>query len=124
MDKELKARLEERSVAVLQPLARRSERCHEASLEIVRAGVADRVARGWCRGIGRHSWAVVGPLDYGGWSILANYCPVEGWPAGEIYAAMDDTPALKSLVPIDRLGMLTNRNPGRLYLREEEKEKS
>jgi hypothetical protein len=28
---------------------------------------------------------------------------------------MDDTEALRALVPIDRLGMLTDRNPGGLY---------
>ena len=41
--------------------------------------------------------------------------PVEDWPAGEIFAAMDDTEGLKALVPIDKLGMLTDRNPGGLY---------
>jgi hypothetical protein len=58
---------------------------------------------------------LVGPLDYVGWSRLAN-APVDGWPCGEILAAMDDTPKLAAVVPIDRLGMLTNRNPGNLYL--------
>jgi hypothetical protein len=29
---------------------------------------------------------------------------------------MDDTPDLEALVPIDLLGMLTDRNPGGLYL--------
>jgi hypothetical protein len=38
-----------------------------------------------------------------------------GFPAGEFLAAMDDTPATSALVPIDRLGMLTDRNPGGLY---------
>lgn len=58
--------------------------------------------------------SLVGPLDRRGWSCLVNG-PVLGWPAGEIVAAMDDTPALAGLVPIDRLGMLTDRNPGGLY---------
>lgn len=57
---------------------------------------------------------LVGPLDRVGWQTLAQ-APVEGWPAGEILAAMDDTKALRVLVPIDRLGMLTDRNPGNLY---------
>lgn len=57
----------------------------------------------------------MGPLDLRGWMALANVAPVEGWPAGEIYAAMKDTPALSPLVPIDRIGMLTDRNPGGLY---------
>lgn len=54
-------------------------------------------------------------LDRRGWSMLVNHLPVEGWPAGEVYAAMDDTPALSALVPIDLLGMLTDRNPSGLY---------
>lgn len=55
-----------------------------------------------------------GPLDRQGWATLAN-SPVRGWPAAEIIAAMDDTEELKVLVPIDILGMLTDRNPGELY---------
>lgn len=58
---------------------------------------------------------LLGPLDYQGWSVLA-HAPVQGWPAGEIYEAMSFTPGLKSLVPIDRVGMLTDLNPGGLYL--------
>lgn len=58
----------------------------------------------------------LGPLDARGWSTLANEAPVSGWPAGEIFAAMNDTPALAAVVPIDKLGMLTDRNPGGLYL--------
>ena len=58
---------------------------------------------------------VVGPLDRWGWGQLMQ-APVKGWPAGEIIAAMDDTPALSALVPIDLLGMLTDRNPSGLYL--------
>lgn len=57
---------------------------------------------------------LLGPLDILGWGVLAN-SPVQGWPAAEIIAAMDDTPRLKARVPIDRLGMLTDRNPGKLY---------
>ena len=58
---------------------------------------------------------MVGPLDFIGWSRLANL-PVGGWPAAEIIAAMDDTEELEAAVPIDRLGMLTDRNPGGVYL--------
>jgi hypothetical protein len=59
---------------------------------------------------------VLGPLDRAGWSTLAS-APVGGWPAAEIVAAIADTPALgEAFVPIDRLGMLTDRNPGGLYL--------
>lgn len=58
---------------------------------------------------------MLGPLDREGWTLMAQ-APVTGWPAAEIIAAMDDTKALAALVPIDRLGMLTDRNPGGLYL--------
>jgi hypothetical protein len=57
---------------------------------------------------------LLGPLDRRGWSVVA-HSPVGGWPAGEIFAAMDDTPELSSLVPIDILGMTTDRNPSNLY---------
>jgi hypothetical protein len=65
--------------------------------------------------LARDFLALLGPLDLRGWMILASEAPVEDWPAGEILAAMDDTPVLRALVPIDRLGMLTERNPGGLY---------
>lgn len=58
---------------------------------------------------------MLGPLDRAGWSTLV-HAPVEGWPAGEIIAAIADTKALAPLVRIDLLGMLTDRNPGGLYL--------
>lgn len=63
----------------------------------------------------RNFLAMLGPLDIHGWMQVA-HLPVEGWPAGEIFGYMDDTPKLATLVPIDRLGMLTDRNPGGLYL--------
>jgi hypothetical protein len=58
-------------------------------------------------------WSI-GQLDFRGWGEVA-HLPVEGWPAAEIVAAMADTPALRALVPVDILGMLTDRNPGGLY---------
>jgi hypothetical protein len=61
------------------------------------------------------SWDVLGPLDRMGWNQLANGV-MEEWPSDEIIAAMDDTPALRTLVPIDILGMVTDRNPLRRYL--------
>lgn len=169
--------------------------CHAASYALVKAGVADRVARGWCLGVGgQHSWAVIGmdcydkkatiidptlwsydstvmgiwmgtmrdgrhqphgyghfsmhempmyhggevvnltprkplskearkfldsigPLDHPGWAQLAKF-PVGGWPAAEIIDAMVNTEGLKVFVPIDIVGMLTDRNPGGIYLRE------
>lgn len=57
---------------------------------------------------------MVEPLDRTGWSVLL-HAPVDGWPAGEIVAAASDTPALAALVPIDLLGMLTDRNPSGGY---------
>lgn len=60
--------------------------------------------------------ASLGPLDARGWANLAN-APVGDWPAAEVIAAMYDTPGLRALVPIDRVGMLTDRNPQGLYLR-------
>lgn len=55
-----------------------------------------------------------GGLDIRAWALLANGA-MEGWPAAEIIALMDDTPELRALVPIDILGMLTDRNPDGLY---------
>ncbi len=59
--------------------------------------------------------SMIEPLDREGWARLAS-APVGGWPAGEILAGIDDTEELSALVPIDRIGMLTDRNPGGLYL--------
>lgn len=58
---------------------------------------------------------LLGPLDMRGWAQLA-HAPVEGWPAGEIIDALCENPILKAHVPIDIVGMLTDRNPGGLYL--------
>jgi hypothetical protein len=180
------------AMKVLKPLSKWRHDCHGASLTLVKNGIGNRVARGFCPGVGsQHSWVVVGddcyepeyiidptlwsyredvegiyvgsmttyshrphgtgsiwewgrpssgdgpivtltptmklsrsaavflemiePLDLQGWAALAS-APVGGWPASEIIAAMDDTKELSALVPIDRIGMLTNRNPGGLYL--------
>lgn len=56
---------------------------------------------------------LLGPLDKHGWIQLAHY-PVEGWPAGEIIGAVADTFGAVH-VPVDILGMVTDRNPGGLY---------
>lgn len=58
---------------------------------------------------------LLGPLDKNGWRILA-HAPVEGWPAGEIIEAMLDTEGLSQWIPIDIVGMVTDRNPEGLYL--------
>lgn len=54
-------------------------------------------------------------LDRNGWAVLA-HLPVGGWPAAEIIDAMASTPPLAPLIPVDVLGMLTDRNPGGNYL--------
>jgi hypothetical protein len=59
---------------------------------------------------------MLGPLDYVGWSVLASSAPVGGWPAAEVIKAMALDKELSGLVPIDRVGMLTDLNPSGLYL--------
>jgi hypothetical protein len=54
-------------------------------------------------------------LDRRGWHFLAN-APVGGWPSREIIGAMADDRRVSVFVPIDVLGMLTDRNPSGLYL--------
>lgn len=58
--------------------------------------------------------AMLGPLDRKGWAQLA-HAPVGLWPAAEIIGAMYDDARLGALVPIDIVGMVTDRNPGGLY---------
>lgn len=58
--------------------------------------------------------AILGPLDQRGWAQLA-HLPVGGWPAKEIISAMADTEQLAALIPIDIVGMVTDRNPRELY---------
>jgi hypothetical protein len=64
-----------------------------------------------------------GPLDMRGWMDLVSNLPMQGWPAGEIVAAIDDTQELRAVTPIDILGMVTDRNPNGLYLRDEDEVK-
>ena len=58
---------------------------------------------------------LLGPLDVHGWAMLA-HAPVGMWPASEILDAIYNTDGLSVFVPIDIVGMLTDRNPGGLYL--------
>lgn len=58
--------------------------------------------------------AQVGPLDARGWKDLARG-PVQGWPAAEIIEAMCAS-GLQDYVPVEVVGMLTDRDPGGLYL--------
>lgn len=62
---------------------------------------------------------LLGPLDRTGWARLAN-APVEAWPAAEILPAIND--CVGPYVPIDIIGMLTDRNPCGLYLPGDEEE--
>jgi hypothetical protein len=55
------------------------------------------------------------PFDARGWMQVA-HLPVQGWESREVIEAMLDTPSLAVFVPIDIQGMVTDRNPGGLYL--------
>lgn len=66
---------------------------------------------------------MVGPLDLEGWATLAS-APVQGWEAAEILSAMHATDQLRPLLPIDRIGMLTDLNPQGLYLPDDPEEES
>lgn len=55
-------------------------------------------------------------LDRQGWGILA-HAPVTGWPAREIITAMYENDDLRVLIPVDIVGMLTDKNPKGLYMR-------
>ena len=57
----------------------------------------------------------IGELDAVGWMRLFSQAPVVGWPAGEIIARAFEHEQLQALIPIDRVGMLTDINPGGLY---------
>lgn len=57
---------------------------------------------------------MLGPLDIRGWTQLA-CAPVLDWPSPQIISAMYETEALRALVPIDVVGMLTEHNPEGLY---------
>lgn len=59
--------------------------------------------------------ARLGPMDLSGWKRLM-LSPMQGWPSGEILAAMKEHPQLSGIVPLDLEGMLTSRNPGGLFL--------
>jgi len=59
---------------------------------------------------------MVGPLDYRGWGALWSHCGMLGWPAKEILEAfLDQHPKMAALVPIDIVGMMTDRNPQGTY---------
>lgn len=67
----------------------------------------------------REFLGIVGPLDGRGWAQLWSGAPVEGWPSRELLEAfLDQHPRHAALVPIDIVGMLTDRNPDGLYMAE------
>lgn len=59
--------------------------------------------------------AEIGPMDFRRWCWLASMLPMQGWPAKEIIEAMDDS-GMRAAIPVDILGMVTDRNPRGLYL--------
>lgn len=59
---------------------------------------------------------IIGPLDAPGWAALWSRTGMLGWPSGEIMAAfIEQYPAMRSFIPIDLVGMLTDTNPESLY---------
>lgn len=58
----------------------------------------------------------IGPLDVAGWIQLLSHTPVLNWPSREIFKAVARDPRLRALAPMDRIGMLTDENPGGVYL--------
>jgi hypothetical protein len=70
---------------------------------------------------GLSDWATrflktIGPLDARGWAGFWSHCGMLGWPAGEVLNAfLDQHPQMAAIVPIDLVGMLTDRNPHNLY---------
>lgn len=64
----------------------------------------------------RHFLQTIGPLDAPGWAALWSRCGMVGWPAKEILEAfVDQNRGMAPLVPIDIVGMVTDRNPQGLY---------
>jgi hypothetical protein len=60
-----------------------------------------------------HMYAPAG-LDRRGWMTLLNG-PMQGWPSAEIVAAAYRTKELKTFIPMDIVGLLTDENPRELY---------
>lgn len=84
------------------------------------SGDAQTFLRLFARTVGgkvSHAEPSVPNFDRRAWSTMLSEAPMRGWPAGEFIAAMKDTPEVSALVPIDLEGMLTDRNPGEVYLR-------
>jgi hypothetical protein len=59
---------------------------------------------------------MIGPMDAAGWGALWSRSGMLGWPAKEILEHfIDQHPTMVALVPIDIVGMVTDRNPQDLY---------
>ena len=61
----------------------------------------------------RRFLAMLGPLDEEGWKVMAHAPVGGGWPAAEIIDALCES-GMQGYVPIDIIGMLTDRNPAYL----------
>lgn len=59
----------------------------------------------------------IGIMDFRRWCWLASNLPMQGWPSKEIIEAMMDS-GLAVCVPKDIQGMVTDRNPQGLYMKE------
>lgn len=75
--------------------------------------VLDPPASGWSHEAKRFLELIV-PLDLAGWRVLA-HAPVQGWPSREIILQMSKDEKIAPHIPIDIVGMLTDRNPKGLY---------
>jgi hypothetical protein len=64
---------------------------------------------------------IPGTRDKAFWQDLLSQAPVQGWPVKQVYEAAYEHPELSALIPLDKLGMVTDVNPGGLYLPTEEK---
>lgn len=60
--------------------------------------------------------SAVTTLDRRFWWSLTNQAPLAGWPAREIIEAMYHTDLLAAILPVDIVGMVTDINPGGVYL--------
>lgn len=77
-------------------------------------------ARDYLLTAGYLNWGRKLVADAAGWMTLCHQ-PVQGWPSAEIINVLAQVPEINVFIPIDIVGMLTDRNPSGLYLQGEEK---